>query len=330
MIKHGIDGLNYKLTSMAKAESTLPNQSGDLFLTDGGLETSLIFLDGFELPAFAAFDLLKDDRGNEGLRQYYRRYLDIAKDLSIRFILESPTWRANPDWMKKIGYPDSSVKDINQKAVQLMVDLKAEYEDRIPDLLISGCIGPRGDGYKAENMMTVDQARDYHSKQIEAFSETPVDMITAITMNYVEEASGIAAAASAFNLPAVISFTVETNGKLPTGMSLREAIETVDENATAKPLYYMINCAHPTHFYHELENGEQGGWISRIMGIRANASCKSHAELDEATELDSGNPTELGVAHKQLKNLLPHLRVFGGCCGTDERHILEISKHLIS
>ena len=313
---------------MAKVKSTLPHQSGDLFLTDGGLETTLIFLDGFELPAFAAFDLLKDERGYEGLRNYYRRYLDIAKDFGVRFILESPTWRANPDWIRKIGYPDSSITNINQKAIQLMADLKAEYEDSIPELLISGCIGPRGDGYKAENMMTVDQARDYHSQQLGAFSETPVDMITAITMNYVEEASGIVAAASAFDLPAVISFTVETNGKLPTGMSLREAIQTVDENATTKPLYYMINCAHPTHFHRELENGKQGEWISRIMGVRANASCKSHAELDEATELDSGNPAELGIEHKQLKNLLPHLHVFGGCCGTDERHVCEIAKQI--
>lgn len=311
---------------MARNTLALPHQCDDLFLTDGGLETTLIFLDGFELPYFAAFDLLKDDDGYKGLRNYYRRYLKIAQEFKTRFILESPTWRANPDWIKKLGYPDSSITNINEKAVQLLVDLRDEFEEAIPGILISGCIGPRGDGYKPDNIMTVGKAREYHLRQIESLSNTPVDLVTAITMNYVEEAIGIMEAADSVKLPVVISFTVETNGKLPTGTSLKEAIDRVDRQV--KPLYYMINCAHPTHFFAELENGKKQEWTNRIRGIRANASCKSHAELDEATQLDSGNPRELGTQHKQLKSLVPHLNVFGGCCGTDERHILEITKEI--
>ncbi len=309
---------------MAKNKTTLPHESADLFLTDGGLETTLVFLEGFDLPYFSAFDLLKDEKGYKAIRDYYLRYLKIAKNFNTGFILESPTWRANPDWITKIGYPKTAVSQINKKAVQLLVDLKNEFEDYLSNIIISGCVGPRGDGYKPENKMDVEEAEKYHSEQIEVFSHTPVDMISAVTMNYVEEAVGISRAAYAVNLPVVISFTVETNGKLPTGMPLKEAIEQVDKNVKEPPLYFMINCAHPTHFIKELQDGQQDEWTGRIKGIRANASCKSHAELDEATELDRGNPQELGNEYKRLKRSFNQLNVFGGCCGTDEEHVLEI------
>lgn len=302
----------------------LPHETAKLFLTDGGLETSLIFLDGFELPYFAAFDLLKSENGYKGLQNYYRKYLQLAKHFKTGFILESPTWRANPDWIEKIGYDKSAISEINEKAIQLLVDLRNEFAKDLDTIILSGCIGPRGDGYKTENIMSVENAEKYHSDQIEVFSRTSVDMISAITMNYVEEAIGIVRAANNFNLQSVISFTVETDGKLPTGMSLKEAIRQVDESVETPPLYFMINCAHPTHFLNEILKGKNEQWTKRIKGIRANASCKSHAELDEATELDRGNPHELGNVHKQLKETFTQLNVFGGCCGTDEEHVLEI------
>ncbi len=313
---------------MIKSKTNLPHESAELYLTDGGLETTLIFLEGFELPHFAAFDLLKDEKGYNAIRSYYRRYLNIAKDFKVGFILESPTWRANPDWIQKIGYPKSAVSKINKKGIQLLVDLKSEFENDLNTIVISGCVGPRRDGYRPENTMTVEEAQKYHSLQIEAFGQTHVDMISAITMNYVEEAVGIARAANAINLPVVISFTVETNGKLPTGMSLKEAIEQVDKSVIELPLYFMINCAHPTHFEKELQGGQNEQWTKRIKGIRANASCKSHAELDESTELDRGNPKELGREHKRLKDSFNQLNVFGGCCGTDEEHVLEIANQI--
>lgn len=313
---------------MANRRTTLPHASDDLFLTDGGLETTLVFLEGYELPYFAAFDLLKDEKGYNAIKNYYKRYLNIAKKIKTGFILESPTWRANPDWIEKLDYPAATLSEVNKKAVQLLVDLRKEFENDVPGIILSGCVGPRGDGYKPENTMTADEAQKYHSAQIAVFSQTPVDMISAITMNYVEEAIGITRAADDAGLPVVISFTVETNGKLPAGMSLKEAIEQVDKSAAQPPLYFMINCAHPTHFSNELHAAKNEAWTNRIKGVRANASCKSHAELDEATELDRGNPQELGIEHKKLKDALKQLTVFGGCCGTDEEHVLAIANQV--
>lgn len=311
---------------MYNSTAVLPNTSGELFLTDGGLETTLVFFEGYELPCFAAFDLLKNEKGYNTIKDYFRRYLNIAKDFKTGFILESPTWRANPDWMEKIGYPESALADVNEKAVQLLAELKEEYQSAINNIILSGCVGPRRDGYFPDTKMTMEEASRYHAKQIEIFGRTPVDMISAITMNYVEEAIGIARAAENVHRPVVISFTVETNGLLPTGMSLREAIGLVDASVSQPPVYFMLNCAHPNHFSKELQGGKNESWTKRIKGIRANASCKSHAELDEATELDRGNPLALGGDYKNLLATLPHLNVFGGCCGTDEEHVLAIAK----
>jgi S-methylmethionine-dependent homocysteine/selenocysteine methylase len=256
----------------------LPNASNDMFLTDGGLETTLVFLEGFDLPHFTAFDLLKEEKGYTAIQEYYRRYLNIAKEFKTGSIQESPTWRANPDWMEKIGYPASALKDVNDKAVQLLADLRKEFEDDVPKILISGCVGPRGDGYQPGSTMTDEEAQTYHSAQLAVFSRAAVDLVSAMTMNYVEEAIGITRAANAVSLPVVISFTVETDGKLPTGMTLKQAIELVDKSVAQPPLYFMINCAHPTHFFAELERGKDEPWIKRIKGLRANSSCKSHAE----------------------------------------------------
>lgn len=302
----------------------LPHQSDAIFLTDGGFETTLLFLEGFDLPYFAAFDLLKTEKGYNAIQNYYRRYLGIAKKFNTNFILETPTWRANPDWVEKVGYPKPAMREINEKAVRLLSGLRPEFAPDVKTILISGCIGPRGDGYVPGNSMTAEEAQNYHSAQIQALHEASVDLISAITMNYAEEAIGITRAANAVNLPVVISFTVETDGKLPTGMTLKDAIEKVDENVRMLPIYYMINCAHPTHFLSELIAGQNEPWTKRIKAIRANASCKSHAELDESTTLDRGIPHDLGKEYKKLKDLFPHMNVFGGCCGTDEEHLLEI------
>jgi homocysteine S-methyltransferase len=214
--------------------------------------------------------------------------------------------------------------DINRLAIQMLEEIRADYETDASQMVISGSIGPRGDGYTPSSVMSVDEAAQYHCWQIEAFAGTQADMVTAFTMNYVEEAVGIAQAAKRLAMPAAISFTVETDGKLPTGQTLREAIERADAETDAYLVYYMINCAHPTHFAQAL--APTGDWLTRIYGLRANASSKSHAELNEASELDDGNPRELAEQYRDVKRHMPNLHVIGGCCGTDDRHVEEICK----
>ena len=302
--------------------NSLPQLRGEPFLTDGGIETTLIFHRGLDLPLFAAFDLLKDDEGTETLAAYYRPYLELARDGGLGFVLESPTWRASPRWAAEMGYSNEELDAMNRKAVALMVGLREEFSSNAAPIVISGCVGPQGDGYNPTVKMTTEDAEAYHSTQIGAFADSPVDMATAITMTYVEEAIGVTRAAQAAEVPVAVSFTLETDGRLPSTQPLGEAIDEVDAATGDGPAYYMINCAHPTHFDAIFEDGAR--WTQRIQGLRANASTMSHAELDEATELDAGDPEDLATRYVGLRVRLPRLSVLGGCCGTDDRHVRAI------
>jgi S-methylmethionine-dependent homocysteine/selenocysteine methylase len=307
---------------MRKYRDHLPQLDGDVFLTDGGIETVLIFHEGLDLPLFAAFDLLKDERGTERLRRYYAPYLALARERGLGFALESPTWRASSRWAAALGYDTGQVAALNRKAIALLEAIRNEHEAGGAPIVISGCVGPQDDGYDPAALLTADAAREYHSAQIGTFADTAADMVTAMTLTYVEEAIGVARAAAEAGIPAAISFTVETDGRLPTGQALGEAIEQVDAETTHGPSYYMINCAHPTHLAPVLEHG--AAWQARIRGLRANASTQSHAELDESDELDEGNPVDLAAAYAELGERLPRLNVLGGCCGTDHRHVAAI------
>ncbi len=311
---------------MSKYRNRLPQLGDTLFMTDGGMETTLIFHDGIDLPYFAAFDLLKDDGGIERLRRYYERYAAIAREHGLGIVLESPTWRASADWGAKLGYGEAALADANRKAIGLLLEICMAWETPATKVVISGNLGPRGDGYRADARMGAAEAEDYHAVQIGTFAQTAADMVAAFTLNYIEEAVGIAAAAKEAGMPVALSFTLETDGRLPSGDSLQRAIEATDEATGGYPVYYMINCAHPTHFADELRT--EGAWRERIRGLRANASRRSHAELDESTELDDGNPQELGGQYREVRLLLPRLSVVGGCCGTDHRHVEEICRSL--
>ena len=309
---------------MTKYRNALPQLNGDLYLTDGGIETTLIFHEGLDLPDFAAFHLLKTPDGEAALRKYFRTYADLAKRFDTGLIVESATWRSNPDWGARLGYSREALAEANSRAIELLQDVRQEYEPNGTPVVISGCIGPRGDGYVPDNVMSAEEAESYHREQVNVFAHSAADLITAITMNYVEEAIGISRSAQKLNMPVVISFTLETDGNLPTGQTLKSAIEQVDAATSSYPVYYMINCAHPTHFEHVIAEG--GRWLARIQGLRANASRRSHAELNEAPDLDIGNPTELGERYARLRRRIPDLNVLGGCCGTDHRHVEQIAE----
>jgi len=306
----------------------LPQLDGGWFLTDGGIETVLIYQDEVELPEFAAFVLLETADGRDILRRYYRRYLDIAAAApGAGFILESPTWRAGFGWGARLGFDADAMRRINAAAVVLMNELRTEYILRIAGpILISGCIGPRGDGYVAGVPMDPEDARRAHQLQADALAAAGVDQITAVTMTSGSEAMGVARAAARAGRASAISFTLETDGKLPSGEPLAAAIQAVDADAEAfghdAPAYYMINCAHPTHFESVVSTG--GSWRERIQGLRANASTLSHAELDVMTQLDSGDPQDLADRYRRLRTPLSRLNVLGGCCGTDHRHVAAL------
>ena len=302
----------------------LPQLNGQQMLTDSGLETTLIFHDGMDIPHFASFVFLREENGRERLKDYYRTHARIAQDMGVGFVFDTPTWRASADWGDLLDYDTADLDALNQEAITFLRGVEAEFKGQLPASVVSGNIGPRGDGYNPEFLMSVEQARDYHLPQVHSFAAAGADMITVMTLSYVEEAIGLALAAKATGIPIVLSFTVETDGKLATGQELGDAIMQVDRETDFAPAYFMINCAHPTHFADMIP--ASAPWIDRVMAIRANASCMSHAELDNAEELDDGNPVQLGQEHRDLLDLLPNLRVFGGCCGTDHRHVTEIGK----
>jgi S-methylmethionine-dependent homocysteine/selenocysteine methylase len=295
-----------------------------LYLTDGGLETTLVFDRQLTLRHFAAFELLNSEDGRKELRDYYCPYLTLAAENELPFVLDTPTWRANPDWGFKLGYTSDELKAINRSAVEFIRDLARTHTIIQP--VISGCVGPRGDGYVPGYQMTAEESSLYHESQIRSFALADADIISAYTLNYVSEAIGIIQAASQFKIPVVISFTLETDGRLPDGTLLADAIKKADDETQGYCLHYMINCAHPSHFIQLFEKPAE--WQSRIRGIRANASAKSHEELDASEQLDKGDACALGKSYKMLYEKLPWIKVIGGCCGTDHSHIKEMMNHL--
>lgn len=295
------------------------------FLTDGGLETTLVFVDGIDLADFAAFPLLDTDDGRDTLRRYYEPYLDLAEQHGVGFVIDTPTWRASLDWGARLGFDPTRLAAVNRRAVEFVTALADERPSM--QRIVNGVIGPRGDGYVVGATMSASEAAAYHGLQARAFGEAGAEMISAITMTYAEEAIGIARAAGSVSLPVVISLTVETDGRLPSGQTLADAIAQIDAATTVAPAYYMVNCAHPTHFLDRLD--PTANWVGRIHGVRANASTASHAELDAATELDRGDIGLLSDNYAELAKVLD-LRVIGGCCGTDHEHVRTVYDRLVT
>ncbi len=300
---------------------TLP-PSG-LMLTDGGLETVLIFEHGLDLPEFAAFPLVETDEGRSHLTKYFDDYLRTAAEFGAGFVLETPTWRANADWGATLGYGPDDLRRVNQLAADLALGLRAGWTSEEP-LLVSGCLGPRGDGYVPGSRMTPDEAAEYHRPQIAALADAGVDLVTTFTYSYSDEAAGVVAAAAQVGIPVVAGFTVETDGRLPSGETLAEAVAKVDTTTGNYTSWFMVNCAHPEHVAAaDIDPTET--WVQRIGAVRSNASRLSHAELDEAEELDAGDPLDLAASYVQLSRSLPAVKILGGCCGTNVAHVRALA-----
>ena len=305
--------------------NALPQLAGDLFLTDAGLETDLIFNHGIEIREFAAHTLLTDPIGKKAVVDYFRGFLSLAHVQNTGYILDSVTWKAHLHWANALGASEDELRESNEESIALMSQLRDEFSANGKPIVLNGVVGPKGDAYAPEAAIAVQEAERYHSKQISWLAKTDVDMVSALTFTQADEASGLVLAARNAGLPIVVSFTVETDGRLPTGQPLGEAIESVDHSTDGFASYFMVNCAHPDHFSHVISDTP---WARRIRGIRCNASRKSHAELDASPTLDAGDPVELCHQYVALKAKLPWLNVFGGCCGSDLRHVTQIARAL--
>ncbi len=314
-----------RVGNMARYRTNLPQLSGGTFLTDGGLETDLIFNRGIEIREFAAHTLLDDARGKAALTEYLRGFLALADEIDAGFILDSQTWKAHRHWAADLGQTPDQLRIANAQTIAFIAELRAAAPNRQP-VVLNAVIGPRGDAYQPDRQIAADDAHAYFTEQLGWLAATEIDMVTALTFNQASEATGFVTAAQEFGLPAVVSFTVETDGRLPDGQPLAEAIMQVDADSGAAAAYFMVNCAHPDHFGGALD--EAAGWTRRVRGLRANASRLSHAELDESPELDAGDPHELAGQYRALAERLPWLNVFGGCCGSDLRHVAEIARNI--
>ncbi len=297
--------------------SPLAHVSGQLFLAYTGFETDLLFNHGAELPGFASYPLLENAGGRALLQQSYQSVMDLGARAGVGVILESTTWLANRDRGAAIGYSPAALRVANIEAIAFMDALRGTRDN----VLLSANVGPRADAYAPEERMDVTQATQYHAEQMEALSQTKADLVSGYTLAYPEEAAGIALAAKQVGMPVVIAFTVETDGLLPVGVTLEAALAEVDQVTDSFPAYYMVNCAHPEHLRGALDGPMCRG---RLRGVVANASRCSHAELDNAEVLDSGDPVEFGAQMADIARQFPQINVLGGCCGTDMRHLGEL------
>jgi S-methylmethionine-dependent homocysteine/selenocysteine methylase len=308
---------------MPRYRNALPQLSGEIYLADAGVETDLIFNHGIEIREFAAHTLLPDPKGRAALSRYFEGFLSLANQHNTGFILDTVTWKAHRHWAEKLGATHDELKAANEDCVRFIADLRARFSGNAKPIVLNAVMGPCGDAYKPEAVISMDSAEQYYAQQLGWLAATEIDMVSALTFNQAGEAAGLAKAARKAGLPAVVSFTVETNGALPNGQSLAEAIAEVDAATGQYPAYYMVNCAHPDHFGGALLDAP---WARRIRGIRANASRQSHADLDAAPKLDAGNPHELAQQYRALADRMPWLNVFGACCGSDLRHVTEIAR----
>jgi homocysteine S-methyltransferase len=308
---------------MSLYRTRLPQLSGDLFLADAGIETDLIFNNGIDIPEFAAHTLLSNPEGREAMTRYFEGFLALARSCDTGFILDSQTWKAHMHWAADLGANEDELYRANLESVAFIADIRNRHAAGNRPIVLNGIAGPTSDAYAPEDKVGARKSEDYHSRQMSWLAETEVDMVTGVTYPRADEAVGLVRAAGRFDLPVVISFTVETDGRLPTGRPLSDAIRLVDDSTAGAAAYFMVNCAHPDHFFHVLDGSD---WTRRIRGLRCNASRLSHAELDECEVLDDGDPDEMATEYRAIVETMPWLNIFGGCCGSDLRHVTRIAK----
>lgn len=305
-----------------------PRLENKFYLTAGGTETEILYKWGYELPEFAMFTLLDDEEANECVRNMYRRYFEVAAKNNTGLVIEGHDYRASPDWAGKLGISLENLAEIQHRIINFLTDLKTEFDGKVSDVVITGGIGPRGDAYGTGGNISEAEAEDYHSVQLSTLKDTDADMAVALTFNNIPEAVGIVRAATKIGIPIGISLTLNTESRLSSGPSLREAIEAIDENTDEGAAWYGTNCSHPLEF--EPAISEEGAWRQRLRLIRPNAAKMEKISLCKLGHLEDGDPIELGAQMGDVASRFPSVDIIGGCCGTDERHLNEIAKNVNS
>ena len=303
-----------------------PQRNGIFYLTEGGQETEIMYRHGHDLPEFAMYPLLDNPAAMADLKAMYARVLDVAAEYGCVAMISGLDYRASPDWGEKLGYSRSALAEAIERCIAFLREVARPYEGQLDQILIGGMLGPRGDAYALNRTITADEAEDYHSFQIEVLKRANVDFVSAVTFNTVAEAVGVARAGAWFGVPLNIAFTLDSNHRLQSGPSLKQAIEAVDvEAGDQRPDYYGINCSHPLEFEPALEPGD---WLARLRSLRPNASAKDKMDLCQIGHLEEGDPVDLGQRMGSLARRFPHIDIFGGCCGTWDRHLEQIAKNV--
>lgn len=294
------------------------------FVAGWGTETWLQYVDGFELRHFCAFELLDDPKGYDCIADYTDKVAAAAASNGFGAIIDGIHYRASPDWGDLIGYSRDALRDVNRRGIELYREIAGRYETDETPMLVGAAIGPRGDAYETGHKMDMAEAEDYHAQQIDMLKDAGADLVTAATFSSPTEAAGLVRAAAAAGVPVAVSF-IAKGGKLSGGETLSEAIGMVDDATDGAALHFTINCTHPTEFEAGLSDG---AWTRRLGGFLPNAVAMELLSLCRLGHLEDGDPVELGGQMADLARRFPHARIWGGCCGTDARHIAEIARQV--
>ena len=299
---------------------------GRYYLTEGGQETEIMYRHGHDLPEFAMFALLDRPEARDDLRAMFTRYLETAAVNGFVPLMGGVDYRLSPDWGQLIGYSPAVLQDMQLRAIDLLREVARPFRAQVPEILFAGIVGPRGDAYQLNRDITEAEAEDYHSAQVGWLKMAGVDLVSALTFNNVPEAVGLSRAAARAGLPVSVSFTLDSTHRLRSGPSLREAIEAADAALGAdRPDFYGVNCSHPYEFLPALEPGD---WVLRLRALRPNAAMMDKISLCSLGHLEEGDWHELGHLMGDLARRYPHLDVWGGCCGTWDKHLNEIARNV--
>lgn len=300
-------------------------REGELFLTEGGTETEVMFKWGFELPQFAMYPLLDNPEAVRVLQDMYRRYLAVAAKHRMSMLLGGLDYRASPDWGGLLGYSAEGLADMQHRSIEFLRDVARAHGSDVPRILIGGLIGPRGDAYELNRTITADEAEEYHAVQLQTLRAAQVEFACAMTFNNVEEAIGVTRAARRIGVPLIMSLSTEGGGNLASGPSIGEAITRIDSETGGGPACYALNCSHPEEFAHTLTDEP---WVQRLRGFRPNAAKMEKIALCKLGHLEEGDPQDLGRRMGALAERFPHMDVWGGCCGTGDVHLDEIASNV--